>query len=204
MPDAWIYTIGHSTQPIERLVELLQKHDIDCVIDVRSTPYSRRVPHFNREALRAWLRRAKIRYAHMPAEFGARHSDPDLLDEEGRVDFDRVRASAPFQRGVQRLRDGVEKGFRIVLMCAEADPFDCHRFSMIAYQLAKEGIGVKHILRNGELLDNEALERRLVEHAGLALVQPDIFGSSPPDRPVLDEAYRKRGREIAYHVINRR
>ena len=198
MPESCIYTIGHSTQPIESFVDLLQQHEIGFVIDVRSTPYSRRVPHFNREPLRAFLQREGIRYGHMPQEFGARHEDPDLLDAEQRVDFDRVRASEPFRRGVARLKEGVRQGHRITLMCAEADPFDCHRFTMISYQLVREGFTVQHILRDGQLLDNSVLEQRMIERYGFAAGQPELF-SAAGEAP-LEQAYRRRGREVAYQI----
>lgn len=211
MPDSVIYTIGHSTHSIEAFGRLLAQFDIQCVVDVRSTPYSRRVPHFNKEPLAAWLRRRGIRYAHMPEEFGARFHDPDLLDADKRVDFDRVRAGEPFRQGMERLREGMAQGYRIVLMCAEADPFDCHRFSMISYQLAREGFEVKHILRNGTFIGNETLETRLLAYAGPALAQTDLLGADGQEQathcnseqPVLEQAYRARGREIAYQGSHR-
>jgi uncharacterized protein (DUF488 family) len=192
-----IFTIGHSTHTVEAFTDLLARHRIGYVIDVRSAPYSRRVPEFNREPLSAWLRRHSIHYAHMPAEFGARKLDPKLLDAEQRVDFDRVRETPEFRRGIERLKRGAAQGHRIALMCAEADPFDCHRFSMISFQLAREGVAVQHILRDGTVIDNAELEERLREEYGLT-GQTDLFvGDSTPEAQ-LEEAYRRRGRHVAY------
>ena len=200
MIDPPVFTIGHSTQSLEQFTELLQRHRMEVVIDVRSAPYSRWVPHFNKEPLAAWLRRHQIRYTHMPDEFGARKVDPALLDAERRVDFDRVRTTPEFRSGIARLKRGVAQGHRIVLMCAEADPYDCHRFSMIAYQLVREGIAVQHILRDGTTVDNRELEQRLREEFGIT-AQAEMFGPPQTGASQLEEAYRKRGREVAYTTI---
>jgi uncharacterized protein (DUF488 family) len=195
-----IFTIGHSTHSAERFSELLQQHKIQFVVDVRTTPYSRRVPQFNKNSLRERLVEAYgIRYAHMPEEFGARKLDPDLLDADQRVDFDRVRSSEAFQRGVTRLKNGAIQGHRIALLCAEADPFECHRFSLISYQLVREDLLVKHILRDGSLIDNSELERRLRTRYG-SDPQVDIFGPLASTGSQLELAYRSRGREVAYTV----
>jgi uncharacterized protein (DUF488 family) len=195
--DTPIFTIGHSTHPVEAFTDLLLRNRIGYVIDVRSAPYSRRMPQFNREPLSAWLRRHSIQYAHMPEEFGARRTDPTLLDSAQRVDFDRVRDRPEFRRGVERLKRGVGHGHRIALMCAEADPFDCHRFSMISYQLVREGIQVQHILRDGSVIDNVELEERLRQEYGLT-GQTDLFDTGTSPALQLEDAYRQRGREVAY------
>jgi uncharacterized protein (DUF488 family) len=192
-----IFTIGHSTQSLEQLFELLKCHGIQYVIDVRSAPYSRWVPHFNKEPLAAWLRRHEVHYAHMPDEFGARKQDPALLDAQHRVDFERVRATPEFRSGIERLKRGSEQGHRIALMCAEADPYDCHRFSLISYQLVREGVAVKHILKDGDAIDNELLEQRLRDDFGIT-AQADLFGAAQTVEAQLDEAYRRRGRQVAY------
>lgn len=197
MSGASIFTVGHSTQSLEEFTELLRRHSIQVVIDVRSAPYSRWVPHFNKGPLARWLLQHEIRYSHMPDEFGARKLDAGLLDEGGRVDFERVRETPEFRRGIERLGRGAAEGHRIALMCAEADPYDCHRFSMITYQLVREGIPVKHILRDGSLIDNQELEQRLRAEYGVT-EQADMFSPQLTDAMQLEEAYRQRGRQVAY------
>src|SRR5881227_321241 len=130
-----IYTIGHSSHQIDYFLELLKIFSINCVIDVRSIAASSYNPQFNKEPLSNFLKNNQIAYLHFAEEFGARHTDPDLLDEEGKVDFEKVRMAWLFKSGVERLWKGVEKGFIIALMCSEAEPFDCHRFSMISIAL---------------------------------------------------------------------
>jgi uncharacterized protein (DUF488 family) len=176
---------------------MLTLYAIQFIVDVRSVPFSSREPQFNKNSLAGWLPNFGIKYAHMPNEFGARRDDPALLDFEGRVDFDRVRSSKVFRRGIQRVEAAASKGYRLALMCAEADPFDCHRFAMISYQLVRDGFEVKHILKDGTLVDNAYLEHRLAQLYCISL-QGDIFLSSMTKESCLEEAYRLRGREVAF------
>ena len=124
-----IYTIGHSNHEVRYFTELLQHFGVDCVIDVRSVAASSRFPQFNKAALAETLQAQNILYLHFAKAFGARHDDAALLDENGKVDFEKVQKTVEFIDGVERLRSGLEKGFAIALMCSEAEPFDCHRFS---------------------------------------------------------------------------
>jgi uncharacterized protein (DUF488 family) len=82
-----IYTVGHSTHPLNYFLSLLQEYGINCLVDVRSVAASRYNPQYNKEPLSNFLKNNGIVYMHLPEEFGARHSDPDLLDEKGKVDF---------------------------------------------------------------------------------------------------------------------
>jgi hypothetical protein len=135
---------------------------------------------------------------HFPEEFGARHNDPDLLDENGKVDFEKVRRSWIFKNGVDRLWQGVEKGFVIALMCAESEPFDCHRFSMISVALEKEGFEVQHILKDKTLLANAVLEQQLLKKYEKYLPKPDMFQPNITIQDQLKAAYRIRNMEIAF------
>src|ERR1700730_12916411 len=103
-----IYTIGHSKHPIERFVALLQQHGIDALADVRSTPYSRFNPQFNREKLQASLAAAGIRYVFLGEELGARSKDASCYDEEGRVSYAKLAQTAPFRAGIERLLTGMQ------------------------------------------------------------------------------------------------
>jgi uncharacterized protein (DUF488 family) len=156
-----IHTIGHSTHPIEHFIELLQAHDVNCIVDVRSIAASRFNPQYTKKALEDALKKKGIRYLHFADEFGARRTDPNDLTE-GKVDFAKVRASAIFKKGIQRLKQGTTKGFRIALMCAESEPLECHRFAMISPALKKE-FEIKHILKDASIAEQEELETRLLE-----------------------------------------
>lgn len=187
-----IYTIGHSNHEPEAFAELLRHFGVNCLVDVRSTPASGRFPQFNKATLSEFLKNIEVQYLHFGKEFGARHTDPELLDEEGKVDFEKVRQTEDFKIGVERLRAGVEKGFTIALMCSEAEPFDCHRFSMISGFLERSGFEVKHILRDKTLKTNVQLENQLLKKYFRQLP----FAPSLEEQ--IDHAYRLRNRDIAY------
>ena len=138
-------------------------------------------------------------YTHFEKEFGARHTNPPLLDKDRKVDFDKVRASAEFKQGIHRLKKGLDLGYTIALMCSEANPFDCHRFSLISYQLIKEGGQVCHILKNGDLKENEKLEEELINKYNKKLPQTDLFETVTRVEQI-ERAYRLRGKDIAFSL----
>jgi uncharacterized protein (DUF488 family) len=192
MNDTVVYTIGHSNHEPEAFADLLRHFGVNCVVDVRSVPASGRFPQFNKAALSEFLKSNNIQYLHFGKEFGARYTDPELLDEEGKVDFEKVRQTEDFQNGVERLKAGIEKGYTIALMCSEAEPFDCHRFSMISGFLGKNGFEVKHIFRDKTLKTNAQLENQLLKK----------YHKELPFAPSLEEqiahAYRLRNRDVAF------
>ena len=193
-----IYTVGHSNHTADYFLELLETFAITCLIDVRSTAASAYNPQYNKEPLSNFLKNNGITYLHFAEEFGARHSDPDLLDEDGKVDFDKVRKSWTFKNGVERLWTGVDKGFTIALMCSESEPFDCHRFAMISQALMKDGFTVKHILKDKSLTGNEELEKQLLKKYDTKLPKPDMFNPNVTKEDQLKAAYRLRNKDIAF------
>ena len=194
MPNQMVFTIGHSTHDIDDFIGLLKEHKVDCLIDVRSQPYSRIAPQFNKDRLSADLKNYEILYAHFEKEFGARHTKPSLLDADNKVDFDKVRASDNFREGIQRLRKALDLGYTIALMCSESNPFDCHRFSMISYQLREE-VEVSHILRDGSLKENSDLEKELLGQYNKKL--NPLFDT---EEQQIEKAYRLRGKDIAFSL----
>lgn len=194
MPHQKVFTIGHSAHDVDYFIGLLKKHEVNCLIDVRSQPYSRIAPQFNKDRLSSDLKNHGILYAHFEKEFGARHTEPSLLDVDNKVDFDKVRASVAFNQGIQRLRQALDLGYTIALMCSEANPLDCHRFSMISYQLRKV-VEMSHILRNGNLKDNGNLEKELLDKYNKKL--DPLFDT---EEQQIEKAYRLRGKDIAFSV----
>jgi uncharacterized protein (DUF488 family) len=199
MHNKVIYTIGHSTHELDDFLNLLVKNSISCIVDVRSIPFSTRVPHFNKEELRQYLETNDIVYLHFPKAFGARHKDPKLLDETGRVDFEKVRQTDSFREGVDKLYYCVEHGYKVSLMCSEANPLDCHRFSMISYQLVKEGFLVNHILKDGSVIDNSDLEQRLLDKYSQKISDESLFeNGNICAASLIDLAYKLRNKEIGF------
>jgi uncharacterized protein (DUF488 family) len=193
-----IYTVGHSTHQLDYFLELLKEYGVTCLIDVRSVAASSYNPQYNKEPLTNFLKRNGIQYLHFSEEFGARHNDPDLLDDEGKVDFAKVRKSWAFKNGVERIWQGLDKGFTISLMCSESEPFDCHRFSMVSIALDKDGFDVKHIMKDKTLKTNADLENQLLKKYDKKLPKPDMFNPNVTLDDQLKEAYRLKNKEIAF------
>jgi uncharacterized protein (DUF488 family) len=187
-----IYTIGHSKHPIERFVALLQQHSIDALADVRSMPYSRFNPQFNKEKLQGSLGTAGIRYVFLGEELGARSKDVSCYDEDGRVSYASLARTALFQSGIERLLTGMQQ-HRIAIMCAEREPLDCHRTILVSRELEKAGVPVTHILPDGSLEPNRQTMTRLA--SDLKLASTDLFRT--PDQ-LIEDAYEKQGSRIAY------
>jgi uncharacterized protein (DUF488 family) len=186
-----VYTIGHSTHSTEKLIQLLATHDVTAVADVRSQPYSRINPQFNRESLRAVLKTAGIAYVFLGHELGARTVDKSCYID-GKVQYDLLARKTLFQEGLERIAQGVGR-YRIALMCAEKDPLMCHRAILVCRHLAVRGITAKHILEDGGLESHDdALTRLLAE---LGIDEHDLFRSRDD---LITEAYSLRGQRIAY------
>jgi uncharacterized protein (DUF488 family) len=145
-----IYTIGHSTRTLDEFVALLEAHQLQLIVDVRTLPRSRRVPQFNRDALAEALAARRIGYVHLGALGGLRRPRPDSVNTGWRNTAFRGYAdymqTAEFRDGLKRL---VELGPRpLAVMCAEAVPWRCHR-SLLADALVFGGVPVSHILDAG-------------------------------------------------------
>jgi uncharacterized protein (DUF488 family) len=186
-----IFTIGHSTHPAKKLIQLLRLHEISAVADVRSQPYSRVNPQFNRESLQAELKVAGISYVFMGRELGARTDDRSCYIN-GKVQYDLVARTPCFQEGVDRVSHG-SANHRIALMCAEKDPLTCHRTILVCKHLVERGHDVQHILESGRLESHGAAMVRLMSE--LKMGDRDLFNT----REELErEAYARRGDQIAY------
>jgi uncharacterized protein (DUF488 family) len=142
-----IFTIGHSTRPIDVFIRLLKAHGVQRVVDVRTIPRSQHNPQFNRKLLSPALHRANIHYRHMPGLGGLRHARPDSTNTgwrnasfRGYADYMQTPA---FEDSLTRCID-LAKQERVVLMCAEAVPWRCHR-SLIADALLARGVEASEI-----------------------------------------------------------
>jgi len=188
---ARVYTIGHSTHQPERFIELLRMHNITAVGDVRSNPYSKMNPQFNRETLKETLAAAEITYVFLGRELGARTPDPSCY-VRGKVQYDKLARTELFRAGLERVRTGMGR-YRLALMCAEKEPLGCHRGILVARELHTIGIEVLHILSDGSLESHDTAMGRLC--AQLKLPQSDLFRTR---EDVIEEAYRIQGGRIAY------
>lgn len=195
-----IYTIGHSIYEIEDFVKLLKQNQINTIVDVRSTPYSKFAPQYNRETLKKYLKQNSICYIFMGDLLGARHEDKTLLFDDGKVDFKKVQETKNFQDGVIRLQKGIEKGYSISLMCSEKEAFDCHRFGLISEFLTKKSIEINHIYPDKVVLQQE-LEQKLLKKYEKQIPKIDLFNQNIDSQEQLKEAYKLRNKDIAYNAL---
>jgi uncharacterized protein (DUF488 family) len=189
-----VFTIGHSTHPQERFIALLRQHDITALCDVRSAPYSRINPQFNREELECALEKHGILYRFLGRELGARSDDPYCY-EGGRVQYERLANTNLFKRGLRRVLRGMKDGFRIALMCAEKEPLECHRAILVARHLGPLGVTVAHIHADGHIESHEVALSRLMQMVNLP--ENNMFYSR---EVLLADAYRRQGERIAYEA----
>lgn len=186
-----IYTVGHSTQPVEKFICLLQMTKVTAIADVRSSPYSRFNPQFNREELRSVLKIHGIRYVFLGRELGAR-SDDESCYVEGKVQYNLLAKTPLFQSGIKRVIEGAET-HKIALMCAEKDPLDCHRTILVSRELVNHSVNITHILQDGSTESHDDAISRLVTKMGMG--EADMFRS---EELSVDDAYKKQGQRIAY------
>jgi len=158
-----IFTIGHSTNTVEKFTEYLMIHQVNTIVDVRSVPYSRFANQFNKEQLAGYLKRVNILYIPMGNSLGAKYEDKKFLFEDGKVNFTKVVASDQFQKGIYRLQTGIEKGYKIALMCSEKNPIECHRFSLVSNYLYKEGYDINHIIGK-KFFNHKLLQDKLLDY----------------------------------------
>lgn len=186
-----VFTIGHSNLPSDEFEGLLRKFGIQLVLDVRSFPNSRYSPQYKAIRLEKRLENdLGIGYQQAGAALGG-HQYEGKGDDKKRLSYEDIRHRPEFARYMKALRDCVQEGTRIAIMCSESDPMDCHRFAMLGYALAHpsdgriEPIDVQHITRSGYLLSQDFLEHRLTRDLGL---------SDKPDG--LAEAIRIKGKAL--------
>ena len=188
-----VFTIGHSNHSPEAFLDLLRKHCVDEVVDVRSSPASRFNPQFNHGVLNDSLERAGIGYVFLGGELGGRPADRSCYDEDGRVSYDRLAETDLFDDGIGRVVRAADER-RVAVMCSEKEPLDCHRALLLAGQLEERGVAVEHILADGSAEKHEDTLNRLIDTFKLPR-NGDMFRSRDE---VIVEALARRARKVAF------
>ncbi|MBZ0300983.1 MAG: DUF488 domain-containing protein [Anaerolineae bacterium] len=158
-----LYTIGHSHCAPDEFIAHLIQHSVTVLVDVRSVPFSRRFPHFRRDALRTLLHEHGIRYSSAGEKLGGRPQDETVYVDD-HVDYEAVMRQAWYRDGIARLLEIVaetaQQGGQVAILCSEGDPRHCHRHHLIAKSLltdeaslraTDQPVQVRHILRDGTL-----------------------------------------------------
>ena len=145
-----VWTIGHSNHDPARFLELLECHSIELVVDVRSAPFSRYVPHFNRESIAGSLRHAGMQYLYMGKALGGKREPP--------MSFLQIAETQAFQARVRQLAELAARR-KTVIMCGEENPARCHRRMLITPALQRLGVEVLHIRGDGRVLTDDEVEQ---------------------------------------------
>jgi uncharacterized protein (DUF488 family) len=138
---------------------------------VRSQPYSNYQPDYSREQLAHKLDSLNIKYVFMGDLLGGRPKDIDCYTD-GKVDYEKCQAKSFFKQGIDRVKDASRKGLRIVLMCSELKPQECHRSKLIGQVLEDEGFEIAHIDESGALMSQQGVIDRLLSGQQLSLLEP--------------------------------
>ncbi len=162
-----LFTIGHSAHSIEKFIELLQIHNIQMVIDVRSVPASRWHPQYNKAALLKVLAENNIAYTFKGLQLGGRPNDPTCYDPEElkspagkhlRANFSEIMKRDWSLEGIKELLQ-VIPSVKTAILCSEENPQYCHRHELIAkYLLCNfHQIKIYHIRKNGRQINAQKL-----------------------------------------------
>jgi uncharacterized protein (DUF488 family) len=179
------WTIGHSNHDLEWFIGLLHGQRIDFVVDVRSYPYSRYAPWFNREELEQTLRGNGIGYLFLGDTLGGRPDRVEHYDEDGHALYGEMAREPGFGAAIDRLLDGAGR-YRLALVCSEADPRDCHRRLLVGKVLTERGAELRHILRDGTVSIEHEVEVDLAD-------APTLFGdNAAPWRSSRSVSRRRR------------
>ena len=188
-----VHTIGHSDIDREKLMDRLEQNGVELVADLRSTPYSRHAPQFNREELACALGQRGIGYIHMGEDLGGRPTEDRLYDEQGRASYRLMALEPKFQEGVRQLaQTAMER--RLALLCTEPDPLRCHRALLAAPALEEAGVPVVHITGDGKGVSHKELMGRLTASWGL----PGLEEQGMTEWQMMERAVESQARRVAH------
>ena len=192
-----VYTIGYAGFAMEDFMVELRQNRIALVVDVRSDPHSQWHSEYNMEHMRLVLKKAGIYYRNYAEEFGARQEDRTFYPK-GYLDFELFAESPQFKHGVEKLVNSMKKEYRFALMCAERDPFECHRCILVARAFHELGYRVVHLLPGGAVCTQTDIEARLLNRFEPNRDQGNMFEPMLDEAQYLARAYRKQNAEIGF------
>lgn len=151
-----LYSVGHSNHDAAKILGLLKQHHIVTLVDVRSAPYSRYCPQFNRPALEQLVTGGGIQYVYMGDRLGGMPKGDAFYDDAGGVRYHLVAQAPFFIEGIRRLVE-MAADRRCAMMCAEENPSHCHRHKLVEPALIAAGVDIRHIRGDGRLQAGDAL-----------------------------------------------
>lgn len=200
-----IYAIGHSNYLFEKFVKMLKKYNIDCVVDIRGTPYSKYNTQYNKEVFETNLKKQGFIYIYMGLEFGVIRKNKVSYINEGYADFEKVVKEDIFLDGINRLKKGCNMGYKIALVGAMQEPIRCHRGMLLGRELNKVGFDVKYIMHDESLKTQSYIEEQLLdkyfdERNQLSI--DNLLGNDLNREAMIEESYRLANKEIGCRSEN--
>jgi len=201
MQEKEIYTIGYSGFDVNEFINVLKKHGINGLVDVRSNPNSKFYEQFNKINIERQLKTFGIHYRNFKDEFGARQTDATFY-RNGYLSFPIFSDSNIFLSGIKRIERGLSDGLSIALMCAERDPVNCHRNILVAKKFHEMGYQIKNILLDGSYELQEDLEMRLVDEYFPDRNQLSLLSEPLSTDEMISKCYERKNEEIGYRQKN--
>ena len=195
-----MYHLGYILTVKVAKIKELKIIGITCIIDVRTTPRSAYYKDFDADILEERLRKEGILYRNYAYEFGARQEDTSLYPN-GYLDFELFSKTENFRQGIKRLNSGIKQNQTFALMCAEKDPYNCHRCIMVSRFLQEYDFEIRHIVGHNQFVTQEEIEKRLVNEYYPNRNQFSLFAEDNlSDEECLLCAYRKRNKDIGFKI----
>jgi len=187
-------TIGHGKAELHTFIRTLITYKVNCIVDVRSSPYSKYCPLFNKNVFEIELAKHNIAYKWLGNALGGRPKDDSTYDENGIVDYQKLVKTELFLTGLKELEE-LSVTNNVAIMCSESDPIKCHRFLAISRELARREFRVVHLKVSLPYIKQSQLEDDLVKiHFG-ENVQLDLFSSMDD---AIVQSYTKQNILCAY------
>lgn len=171
MSQSTIFSIGHGNKTLEKFIEELLIYNIEYVFDVRSKPYSKFNPHFNRDVLEAELTLNNVTYIYAGEYLGGLPNDISCYIK-GKVDYDKVKEKDFFKEGINTIIEANHEKMIVALMCSETKPETCHRSKLIGQELLKYNISVNHIIDSNVIKDQAKVMSEFMQGKNLT----NLFG----------------------------
>lgn len=181
-----LWTVGHSNHELDAFMGLIEVAEADFMIDVRSYPYSRFAPHFNRESLQTEVTRRGMKYLFLGESLGGRPSRNEHYDGEGHALYGPMADEPAFGAAITRLLDGAQN-HRLLLVCSCGQPVACHRRLLVGKVLCESGAELQHILPDGTVGRESTVVLTDSRH------QDSLFGNDDqPWRSAQSVSHRQR------------
>ncbi len=186
-----VLSVGHSSRTGLEFLAVLEAWEVSAIADVRSTPWSKRNPQFNRDILKFELESRGISYRFMGRSLGGRPSLASLYSN-GVADYEKMAGAPAYKQAIMRVQ-AAAKNHRLALLCSEHDPIECHRCLLVGRSLDEVGVKMIHILSENFAQSQQEIEGRLLKLTGenqSNFLQPRI--------DVLSHVYKEWSERVAY------